>query len=188
MSFGDEIFRALTGREAEPTSPESMLNAIDDYRAEIGLSRRAFARQSGIPESTLRYWGQHGVRGRHVEENAGKLTRAYRGLIASPAALDRWRNNQMTVHLSGIPRTARDVSASKLGLRAGTGAAVVNAFLNGNDKQAAQIFARGVTDQFYRNAVFGRWLPAHDEDLSDLAYEGDGYDDADGYFAQASAS
>lgn len=185
MNFGDAIFKALTGHDKHPVSGQSMFDEIEQYRAAIGLSRRGFAKQSGIPESTLREWGKHGVTAKVEANRLDQITRAYRGLIASPAAVARWRANDLSIQLGGIPRTARTVTAGQLQLRAGTGAAAVQRFLAGDDTGAARVFAQGVRDPFYKHSVFGKWLP---KTYDDLAYEGDGYDDADGYFATASAS
>lgn len=193
MSFGDEIFRALTGRSAEPASAEEMFREAEQYRYEIGLSRRGFAKQSGIPESTLRYWGQQGFTGKSDAANLPRLTRAYRSLISSPAAVERWKQNGMTIHVDNVPgsrgRTeSRQLDAHRLKLAPGTGAAVVKAFMDGDDKKAAQTFMKGIGDPWYRQVMFGSWLANHDDDLSDLAYEGAEYDGMDDYFVTASAS
>jgi hypothetical protein len=188
MKFGDVIHQALTGRPTEPVSGQEMFERMtESYRA-ANMSRRAFARATGIAESTLRYWGDKGVSARRDEVNLPRLTRAYRASLANTAAVEQWRQNNITIQLDGIPRSARSVNANKLDLRAGTGALVVNAYLNGDDAGAARIFAQGVRDQFYRHQVFGKWLPASGyDDLEDLAYEGSEYDDADGYFVTVSA-
>ena len=193
MSFGDEIFQALTGRSAEPTSAAEMFEEVEQYRLEIGMSRRAFARQSGIPESTLRLWGQKGFSSKSAEKNMGRLTVAYRGLISSPAAVERWRNNDMKISVDNVPGDrgrveSRTISAGQLKLQPGTGDRVVAAFLRGDDKGAAQAFVKGIGDGWYRNVMFGSWIANHDEDLSDLAYEGSEYDGDDDYFVYASAS
>jgi hypothetical protein len=183
VKFSDVIHQALTGRPAEPVTGQEMFERMtESYRAS-GMSRRAFARATGIAESTLRYWGDKGVSARRDDVNLPRLTRAYRASLANSAKVEQWRQNNITIQLGGIPRTARNVTADKLGLRPGTGALVVNAYLNGDDAGAARIFAQGVRDQFYRHSVFGKWLPASGyDDLEDLAYEGEYEDDADSYF------
>lgn len=191
MSFGDEIFRALTGRQHEPTSFNEILNDVGQFRAEIGMSRRAFARQTGIPESTLRRWEKDGITSKAQEARLPQLNRAYRQLISSPAAIERWRNNGMVIHVRDVPASRGrtqdlDLTANRLKLAPGTGNTVVNAFLAGDDAGAAKAFVRGIRDPWYRSVLFGGWM-SHDEDLSDLAYEGD-YDGADDYEVAASAS
>lgn len=190
MSFGDEIFRALTGRYQEPTSFGEMFRDLTQYRLEVGMSRRGFAKQYGIPESTLRRWeaGDMGTKGQQARMPG--LIRAYRGLISSPAAVERWKANGMTIHVDGVPtrggssRTkSMDLDAGRLKLRPGTGDAVVKAFLAGDDKGAARAFKAGIGDGWYRGKMFGQWL-ADD----DLAYEGSEYDGADDYEVTASAT
>lgn len=192
-SFGEEIFKALTGRDHEPTSAAEMFEAVEDYRTDVGLSRRAFARQSGIPESTLRYWGTKGFTSKSDAANLSRLTVAFRGLIASPSALDAWRNNRMSINVSNVPGDRgrvefRTISAGQLKLGSTTGESVVAHFLRGDDKGAAQAFVKGIGDPWYRHVMFGSWIASHDEDLSDLAYEGSEYDGEDDYAVYASAS
>lgn len=191
MSFGEEIFKALTGREHEPTSSGEMFEAIEDYRNDIGMSRRAFAKRSGIPESTLRYWGTKGFSTKSAQANLPKLTVAFRSLIASPAAVDRWRNNDITLHLAAMPQQRRgqvpyNISARQLKLEPGTGRQVVAHFLRGDDRGAALVFAKGVGDGWYRNVLFGKWMAAHDDDLEEIGH--DEYEGAGDYDVEATAS
>lgn len=195
MSFGDEIFRALTGRHVDPHNFNAMVREAGAFREERGMSRREFARQTGIPESTLRRWEKDGVNARAQEARLPQLVNAYRQIIADPATVDRWRNNGMVIHVDGVPSRGgsgstetRSLSANQLRLSPGTGDRVISAFLAGDDKGAAQAFVRGIGDPFYRHVMFGGWIAGHDEDLSDLAYEGGDEYDGDGYFVSASAS
>jgi hypothetical protein len=193
-SFGEEIFKALTGRDHEPTSAAEMFEQVEDYRTEVGLSRRAFARQSGIPESTLRYWGTKGFTSKSDAANLSRLTVAFRGLIASPAALDAWRNNRMSINVSNVPGEkgrveSRSISAGQLGLGATTGESVVAHFLRGDDKGAAHAFVNGIGDGWYRKVMFKSWIGRHDDDLADLPHEDSSeYDGEDDYAVYATAS
>lgn len=191
--FGDEIFHALTGRENEPTSSAEMFQLVEQERHAQGMSRRAFSRASGIPESTLRYWGSKGFTSKSDAANLGRLTIAYRGLIADPARIDAWRNHQMSIVVHDVPsdrsRTRqRTLDADNLKLKKDTGDKVVAAFLRGDDKGAAHAFVEGIGDGWYRVVMFKSWIGSQDEDLSDLAYEGAHYDGMDDYSCSASAS
>jgi transcriptional regulator with XRE-family HTH domain len=192
VSFADEIHLALTGQMREPEDFPTLVAEMTAYREEIGLSRRGFAKQYGIPESTLRRWERDGVNADAQQARFPQLVRAYRELTAMPGALQRWRNNDMVITVDGVPvrggsgRTeSRELSAAKLRLKPGTGDRVVEAFLKGDDAGAAKAFVKGIGDPWYRQVMFGGWLAENDEDL-----QGEGYGDEtdDGYFVAASAS
>lgn len=189
-SFGGEIYKALTGRnDRAATSFNDMVRELVEYRSAAGVSRRAQARQTGIPETTLRRW-EKGIDSRAQETRLPQLVSAYRAQIMSPGAAARWKADQMKVTVHNVPvkgRSAhtadRELTASKLRIRPGTGEAVVAAFLAGDDKGAARAFQAGIGDPWYRQVMFGTWLA---DDDSDLAYEG--YDVDSDYSMSASAS
>ncbi len=185
-----EIYKALTGRtDRAATSFDDMVRELIQYRAVAGISRRAQSRQTGIPETTLRRW-EGGIDPKAQEARLPQLVSAYRAQIMTPGAAARWRADQFSWTVTGVPtkgrsaRTAdRDLSASKLKIRPGTGEKIVAAYLAGDDKGAARAFVAGIGDPWYRQVMFGSWVAAEDDDL---AYEG--YDVDSDYSVGVSAS
>lgn len=168
MSLADVIYNALTGQAgaARPGFGEVIRDVVHE-RSARGVSRRQLARDTGIPESTLRRW-ERGARPtmRDTERRYGQLLAAHRHLTAVPDMIERWRRHEMRFTLTGFPEhgrtTNRTVSGEKLDLAPGTGDRIVNAFLAGDDHRAARALGDGIRDEFY-DAVFHEWLD--DEDL-----------------------
>lgn len=179
MSLADVIYNALTGQSgAARPSFGDVINDVVQERAVRGISRKGFAREVGIPESTLRRW-EKGARptAKDFERRHTQLIAAHRHLIAVPSMLDRWRDHNMRFTIDNFPEhgrnTSRNISGHQLALRPGTGGRVVDAFLRGDDHAAAKALGAGITDHFY-DQVFNDWL-----DDEDLSYEGHGPDHDD---------
>lgn len=169
MSLAEVIYNALTGQDgAARPSFDIVIRDMVHERAARGVSRRSLAKQTGIPESTLRRW-EKGARpaSRNAETRYGQLLAAHRHLVAVPAMLDRWRNHNMIFQLSDVKgqhgRSGRTVTADKMGLTPGTGDRIVEAFLRGDDQGAAHALQAGVTDHFYWQ-VFNDWLADENSD------------------------
>lgn len=179
MSLADVIYNALTGQTgaARPSFGDAIRDVVQE-RTSRGIPRRQLARETGIPESTLRRW-EKGARptARDMERRHSQLIAAHRHLVAVPSMVDRWRANDMRFTLTNFPEhgrlTTRTVSGSKLDLAPGTGDRIVAAFLRGDDGGAARALAGGIRDPFY-DQVFSEWM-----DDDDLAYEGREYPDSD---------
>lgn len=179
MSLADVIFNALTGQSgAARPSFDQVIQDVAQERAVRGISRRQLAKETGIPESTLRRWekGQRpsrksGASATYAEDRYGQLVGAHRHLVAVGDNLDRWRNHRMVFSLQGVKqhtdrggdRSSRTVSGSKLALKPGTGDRIVDAFLAGDDRRAAAELAAGIQDDFYWD-VFNNWIDADDSD------------------------
>jgi hypothetical protein len=179
MSLADVIYNALTGQSgaARPTFSDAIRDVVQERTAR-GISRKGFARDVGIPESTLRRW-EKGARptAKDFERRHTQLIAAHRHLVAVPSMLDRWRDHNMRFTLDGFPEhgrsVSRNVSGHQLELAPGTGDRIVNAFLAGDDKGAARALGAGITNHFY-DLVFNQWL-----DDEDLSYEGHDTGDSD---------
>lgn len=172
MGLADVIYNALTGQSgaARPSFADAIRDVVQE-RTSRGISRRQLAKDTGIPESTLRRW-EKGARpiAKDMERRHSQLIAAHRHLVAVPSMMDRWRANDMRFTLTNFPEhgrpTNRTVTGSKLDLAPGTGDRIVNAFLKGDDGGAARALAAGIRDPFYEQ-VFEEWV-----DDDDLAYEG----------------
>lgn len=196
--FGDDIYQALTGSrpDAGPPDLESAIRELVHIRTAEGMSRRAFAREYGIPESTLRrveQGGTHSEKGRAAVYN--RLMGAWRQASLRPGVAERWRADNMSVTLANFPSgggrrgrgtETRTVTAAKLDLRPGTGDKVVDAVLRGDKREAAREMVRGIGDPFYKT-VFTDWIGPHDEDLAGMESEG-GYDTVSDYALTVSVS
>lgn len=158
MSLGEEIERALTGGRGGRDTFGAKLAAIREQYP----SRRAMAKGTGIPETTLRRWDSQGLTSKGQAANAGRLDAAYRAAILNRAIMERWRANGMVIHVAGVPdhnRTInRSVNANQLRLRPGTGDKVVDKFMAGDNAGAAAAFVAGIGDEWYRKFMFGDWL------------------------------
>ena len=183
MSLADVIYNALTGQSgaARPSFGDAIRDVVQE-RTSRGISRRQLARETGIPESTLRRWekGQRperksGAAAGYAEQRYEQLIGAHRHLIAVPSMMDRWRANDMRFTLTNFPEhgrtTTRTVSGDKLDLSPGTGDRIVAAFLRGDDGAAARALVAGIRDPFYEQ-VFDEWVDdpdiheVHDSDYS----------------------
>lgn len=172
MSFRDIISRALTGGRDVVPFGDQLKAAVADAG-----SNRALARRLGVGEASIRRW--LAGKARPKAGNMGKVTGAFsalpeavrrRALLNSEAAA-RWRRNGMII-TTRDGRNTRRLDARRLRLEGGTGERVVDAWLAGDDREAARRFRDGIGDDWYREEYFGQW--STDEDL---AYEGRGEDD-----------
>lgn len=158
MSLGEEIERALTGGRGGRDTFGAKLAAIREQYP----SRRAMAKGTGIPETTLRRWDSQGLTSKGQAANAGRLDAAYRAAILNRATMERWRADGMVIHVAGVPdhgrATNRSVNANQLRLRPGTGDKVVDKFMAGDNAGAARAFIAGIRDEWYRTVMFGEWL------------------------------
>ena len=183
--FSDEIYRALTGRTGGPVETfDDMVREMAEWRALRGESRRAQARRTGIPESSLRRFEKNAAtppttpsgRAAHERAQAARLpaiVQAYRQAIADPEAVERWRNNGMTLHVTDVSvkggsarRGDRDLTATQLRMRAGAGQRIVDAYMRGDDAGAARAFASGIGDPWSRGVLFRGWVAPDFEDLA----------------------
>lgn len=191
--FGDEIYRALTGRTGGPVeSFDDMVREMAQWRGVTGESRRGMASRIGIPESSLRRFERNAStppatasgRAAHERAQAGRLpsiVRAYRAAIADPEAVARWRANGMTLHVTDMTAkggSARkvdlDLNAGRLKMSPNAGDRIVEAYMRGDDTGAARAFMTGIGDPWYKGTLFRGWIAPDFEDLS--AESDDGWD------------
>lgn len=202
-NFGDEIYRALTGRTGGPVeSFDDMVREMAQWRGVTGESRRAQARRVGIPESTLRRFEHNAAsppttasgRAAHQRAQSARLpgiVRAYRSAIADPEAVQRWRDNGMVLHVTDMSakggsgrKVDLDLTANRLRMAPDAGNRIVDAYMRGDDRAAARALMTGIGDPWYKGTLFRGWIAPSFEDLS---AEADGGWDSD-YEVGASVS
>lgn len=165
-------------------------------RADKGsMSNRAYAREHGVGEATVRRWLSGTTQPK--AENAGWIAAAFsalplpvrRAVMVDPAVEARVRANgiKIDVHYvsSGHGANGRGrqrersatLSNTNLRFRPGTGDKVMDLWLKGDSAGAARALRDGIGDPVYRNRFFGDDSLIDGEE--DLAYEGQADDDGD---------
>lgn len=166
-SLGDHIRQALTGGQEHITESVSFREKLQALRAEAG-SRRAAAREAGVPESTWRRWERGSI---PKAAGAGHIDRAVRAANISPNA-----PTDQTLSVRTFDRATgrnRSLSAEKLRLSPGTMDRVRDAYLRGDNEAAAREFVNGIREPWYRN-YFAKGV------IADRSAQGSGADDSGG--------
>lgn len=160
MSLGDELYQIL-GESSSYVEEEDfeLVDALDELREE-GQSTAAFARELGVPRTTLRRWLAGGKPRINVTPivNVARSIRRVRVLDERETSLRAGWPRSLFGRVKVSKRSsARTVSAQQLQLNHQVGDRLVTAFLNGaGPNRLGMIFVRSVGDDWYRGALLGR--------------------------------